>query len=67
MDYLEIREFGEIVTGKTPKTDMPEYWDGDVPFITPTDIPSFDTKYLYSTERTISDLGVIKHKNAPLS
>ena len=66
MEYLEIREFGEIITGKTPKTDMLEYWGGDVPFITPTDIPSFDTKYLHSTERTISDSGVAKQKNTLL-
>ena len=66
MEYLEIREFGEIITGKTPKTDVLEYWGGDTPFITPTDIPSFDTKYLHSTERTISELGVTKQKNTLL-
>lgn len=64
--YVPISEFGTIITGKTPKTEIDEYWDGVVPFITPTDIPSFDAKYLLSTERTISEAGVLSQKKTLL-
>jgi excisionase family DNA binding protein len=29
---------GRVVTGKTPKTKVREFYDGEYPFITPTDI-----------------------------
>ena len=61
--YVPISEFGRIITGKTPKTNVFEFWNGDVPFITPTDIPSFDSKYLLTTERTISSFGEKSHKS----
>lgn len=59
MEYLykRIDELGNVITGKTPSTSVEEYYDGQFPFITPTDIPSFSEKYLPSTERTISNAG----------
>ena len=66
LKYVFINDFGKIITGKTPKTDIKEYWGGEVPFITPTDIPSFDTRYLMRTERTISEKGVKIQKNTLL-
>ena len=35
---LPIRELGHVITGKTPSTLKPEYFDGDIMFITPSDI-----------------------------
>lgn len=64
--YTPIKEFGKIVTGKTPKTENTTLWGGDVPFITPTDIPTFDTKFVVKTERTISKAGVRSQKNSLL-
>jgi len=54
-DWEEKRlgELGEIVTGKTPKTSDSSLWNGEIPFITPTDIDE-DTKYLRVTIRNIS-------------
>jgi len=66
MKYERIYNFGNIITGKTPKTSIDEYWNGPYPFITPTDIPSYDTKTLFTTERTISNLGMQKQKNTLL-
>ena len=39
-----------------------EYFNGLYPFITPTDIHSFNEKYLNTTERTLSDLGSLQLK-----
>jgi len=50
-----IDDLGQIVTGKTPSTKCPEYWDGDIPFITPKDIQG--TKHCEKTERYITNAG----------
>ncbi len=56
-EYRRISELGRVVTGKTPPTENEGYYDGEFPFITPSDIHSFDEKYLTETERTISSDG----------
>lgn len=53
---VKIGQLGKIITGKTPPTAKKEYYNGDFPFITPTDIFAFDIKHLKSTERSLSDL-----------
>ena len=55
--YKMISELGRVVTGKTPPTENEEYYGGSYPFITPSDIHSYDEKYLSKTERTISEDG----------
>lgn len=60
--YKPLGELGTIVTGKTPKTDVKEYWDGDIPFITPTDVSGYDTCYQTETERHITALGASRQK-----
>lgn len=56
-EYRRISDLGRVVTGKTPPTENEDYYDGEFPFITPSDIHSFDEKYLAETERTISSDG----------
>ena len=48
----------EIINGGTPRTSVPEYWDGDIPWYTAKDAPSFNGVFAIDTERTISRLGV---------
>ena len=60
--YKPLYELGRIVTGKTPKTEIRELWNGDIPFITPTDINGYSTYYQLETDRTISELGATKQK-----
>jgi len=51
----KISEIGRVVTGKTPSTKRPEYFDGKYPFIT---IPDLDRRRDISTSaRTLSELG----------
>lgn len=57
MKYIRICELGKVITGKTPSTDISENFNGEYPFITPTDIKTFEERYLPGTERTISELG----------
>ena len=57
IEYLPIASFGEIITGKTPSTSVDEYWYGDIPFITPTDIIGYNMYHILKTERYVSTLG----------
>jgi type I restriction enzyme S subunit len=46
-------------TGSTPSTTRPEYWDGDVPWLTPKEITDFGDKLFVSrTERNITESGL---------
>ncbi|EGQ9324477.1 restriction endonuclease subunit S [Vibrio cholerae] len=51
-----ILELGQVSTGGTPSTSTAEFWNGDVPWITPTDISH--SKNIYSSERKISQKGL---------
>ena len=49
-DTKSIGEIADIVSGGTPKTSEPAYWNGSVLWCTPTDITAIPGKYLTSTE-----------------
>lgn len=65
--YKEISELGKVITGKTPPTENDAFFGGEFPFITPSDIHSYDEKYILETERTISSEGAKKLKGMLLS
>ena len=48
----------EIRNGGTPRTTVPEYWDGDIAWCTPTDITAARGRSLVSTARSITTLGL---------
>ena len=48
-----LGEVGEIITGKTPSTSKSDLWNGNIHFVTPSDIT--DSKYQHKTQRTITD------------
>ena len=55
----EIKKLGEvceIVGGSTPKTNEASYWDGNHYWVTPAELNG--SKYISSTNRTITDEGV---------
>lgn len=51
-EKYRIRELGNVVTGSTPKTTVEEYWNGEIPFISPTDMKGH--KNIVNTERTVT-------------
>lgn len=53
-----LKTLGTISTvlgGSTPKTNIAEYWNGDLCWITPAELKG--DKYIFNTERHISELG----------
>ncbi len=59
-----ISNLGRIVTGKTPKTSIPENYGGQTPFLTPSD--DLSGKYVPLTTKTLSVLGLNEVKNCLL-
>jgi len=54
---LPLSDAIEIIGGGTPKTDNPNYWNGDIPWISVVDF-SDGRKYIHDTEKKISQLGL---------
>ena len=55
----KLGEVGNIITGKTPSTADSNLWNGDIQFITPTDIKD-GIKYQLSTQRYVANNDKIK-------
>lgn len=54
LGYIE-----RVDSGGTPSTGVDEYWDGDIPWLTPKEITRRNSAlYVSSTERNITKLGV---------
>ncbi len=63
MQPVKIKDLGKIVTGKTPSTKKTELFGDDYPFITPSDISSYDVYHIQNTERGISEKGYLSQKS----
>ena len=53
----KLSEIMDIVGGGTPKTSKPEYWNGDIPWLSVKDFNN-DYRYVYETEKTITQEGL---------
>ncbi|WP_321289022.1 restriction endonuclease subunit S [uncultured Sunxiuqinia sp.] len=64
MEFVEytIGELAlEVKTGKTPPTSNPEYFDGDIPWIGPSDLKG--QKYAEDSERKITEIALEDNKS----
>ena len=55
---VSVGSLGKIYSGGTPSTSNTEYWDGDINWITPTDITKQDSRYINSSLRKITLKGL---------
>ena len=53
-----LEDIGNIVGGGTPDTDKAEFWNGNIIWLTPSEIT--DKKYIKDSLRKISELGLKK-------
>lgn len=53
----KLSEIMDIIGGGTPKTSKPEYWNGDIPWLSVKDFNN-DYRYVYETEKTITQAGL---------
>ncbi len=63
-EIKEIRDFGKVVTGKTPSTFVPEYYGGNIPFIKTPDMHG--NMFILETYEYISEKGLNSQKSQTL-
>ena len=59
---IKVADIGNVVTGKTPKTNNSDYYGGKMPFLTPSDDMSI--KYVRDTKKHLTEEGKMSVKNA---
>ena len=59
MIRVKLGDICTVVSGSTPKTGIPEYWDGEIKWITPAEL-SEDSYYLYDSVHHITEEGRVK-------
>lgn len=56
--FARLKHIGEIVGGGTPKTNIAEYWDGNIPWLTPADFSGYEKMHISAGARKITELGL---------
>ncbi|MDO9812385.1 restriction endonuclease subunit S [Glaesserella parasuis] len=57
-ELKKLSEVADIIGGATPKSDVDEYFNGDIPWITPKDLSGYKNRYISKGERNITKLGL---------
>ncbi len=55
-----LGDIAQVVGGGTPSTKVPEYWGGDIPWITPTEVVAAEGERIFDTERMITHEGLAR-------
>jgi type I restriction enzyme S subunit len=61
---VTLGDVGKIVTGKTPKRKNPEFFEGEHPFVKPSDLDK--EIYVSESDETLSDIGLKSVPNLPI-
>lgn len=54
----ELTKYCDVVGGGTPDRSVKEYWNGDIPWISPTEVTSNTTRFVSRTREKITQLGL---------
>ncbi|EGK7612653.1 restriction endonuclease subunit S [Campylobacter coli] len=54
----KLGDIAEVVGGGTPSTKVDEYWNGDIAWITPKDLTSYNKVFISKGTRSITKLGL---------
>ncbi len=57
-EVVAFTDIADVLSGGTPKTDVAEYWNGEIPFFTPRDAPT--CFYVQDTDKHVTELGLSK-------
>ena len=53
-----LSEVADVYLGGTPKTTVAEYWDGSIKWASAKDVSNTKARYIFHTERTITEAGI---------
>ncbi len=62
---VKIQDIAAVVGGGTPKTSVNNYWNGNIPWLTPRDLTGYAETYIKRGQRNISSEG-LKNSSAKL-
>lgn len=62
----KLSKIMDIIGGGTPKTTKEEYWNGTIPWLSVKDFNN-DQRYVYTTEKSITKLGLLNSSTKLLS
>jgi len=54
---IRLKRIFRVVNGSTPQSGVPEYWDGEIPWVTPEDLGALTSSSITRTARSITKLG----------
>ena len=54
----KIRDIGQVIGGGTPSTSNPDYYGGDIPWLSPKDLSDYKKRYIDHGEKNITKLGL---------
>ncbi|MBF2782520.1 restriction endonuclease subunit S [Staphylococcus saprophyticus] len=54
-EIKKLKDIGDIITGKTPSTSNPKFYNGNYPFVSPLDIQNH--RFIKKTNKTLSEKG----------
>ena len=63
--WTRLKNIGDVIGGGTPKTNNHNYWDGEIPWVTPADLSGYKNMYIAHGSRFITELG-LKESSAQL-
>src|SRR4030042_2436435 len=55
---VKLRDILSVSGGGTPNTNNSEYWNGDIPWLTPAEVSGFKGRFIEKTKRNISEKGL---------
>jgi type I restriction enzyme, S subunit len=55
--FAKLGDLCEVVSGSTPRTTVPEYWNGEIAWITPDDLSGYSQKTIANGARNITQDG----------
>lgn len=58
MKQYRIEEICEVISGGTPSTKVANYWNGDIIWLTPKDLSSATTKWIFQSSNKITKDGL---------
>ena len=53
----KLKSIANILNGSTPKSGIPEFWDGEIIWVTPSDINKLENRLIDDSERKLTEEG----------
>lgn len=57
-EWVELKNIAKVVGGHTPKRSAREYWNGDIPWLVPTELPSDTIEIISNSREKITQEGL---------